>query len=253
MNDDSERGLADSSPVSRRIASSKRPLVYFGGTFDPPQIAHTRVAQAAVAHFDADLLVVPTAANPLKQLAPTGNSHRLAMTRLAFRPQAFAGRLVEISTIELDRPPPSFTAETLVRLRREMGSQRAIHLLLGSDAALGFARWRDPKLVLEHATPAVALRPPLDEARFLAALESSMGKDAARRWSAWLIDAPSLAIAASDVRARIARGESTDDLLDPAVEAYILEHRLYRAPNDDAARSMPDGVDGDASELDRKE
>jgi len=207
-----------------------RPLVIFGGTFDPPQVAHVAIARAVCDDLDADLLVVPTAANPLKANAPTDAHHRLAMARLAFAPDRFPGRHVEISGIEIDRPPPSYTIDTLRELRARFGPQRPLRLLLGSDAALGFARWREPEGILALAEPAVVLRPPLDEATFLARIAATAGDDARRRWRPWIVAAPAIDVAATDVRARCAEGGSTDGLLDPAVAGYIERHGLYVAP-----------------------
>ena len=71
------------------------------------------------------------------------------------------------------------------------------------------------------------VRRPLDEATSRAELLAAYAPEQAERWLTWVVDVPQMDICASDVRRRLAAGEETNDLLEPAVRAYIHEHGLY--------------------------
>ena len=144
-----------------------------------------------------------------------------------------AAPAAEISTFELDRgkehpDAPSYTVDTLEFLTGKLGDSARLHLLIGADQALDFRRWRSWERILDLATPAVMMRAPPDRAEFRAALEARIGAAEASRWLGWVVPTPNMAINATEIRSRLARGEAVDDLLQPAVVEYIQRHRLYR-------------------------
>ena len=200
-------------------------LLIFGGTFDPPHRAHTVLPPLVAKHIDCDrILYVPAALNPLKMdHPPTPAHHRVAMLRIALASVADA----EICTIELERPGPSFTVDTLQSLHEQHGPGVQLRLLIGSDQALEFVEWKDWQHILELATPAVLLRPPLDREQFRAQVCEAHPPELAERWGEWLVDTPKLDISATDLRDRLASDQGLDDLLDPGVPEYIREHGLY--------------------------
>lgn len=202
-------------------------VLVFGGTFDPPHAAHSALPPLAARRLECRRLIyVPAAINPLKtDLEPAPTAHRLAMLRLAVAGVPGA----EISTIELDRPGPSYMVDTLEALRGDLGESAATFLLMGSDQALDFHRWKQWPRILELATPAVMVRPPLDDDSYRQALGRAYAADEAARWLGWTVDVPAMAVCATDVRRRLAAGERTEDLLLPAVREYIRAHRLYGA------------------------
>lgn len=217
---------ADSSQ-STPMDQSDSSILIFGGTFDPPHRAHTILPPLAAQQLGcARVIYIPTSINPLKLATPpTPAEHRLAMLRLAVGDIAAA----EINTLELDRTEPSYTVDTLGELRQHLGSPNTLRLLIGSDQALDFKRWKDWRRVLELAAPAVMLRPPYDRALFLAQLRESFDADEIERWDQWIVDLPRMDINATDIRQRLANGEDLDELLPPAVAAYIDTHELYRS------------------------
>lgn len=91
-----------------------RRIIIFGGTFDPPHLAHTRLAELAAQQLDCDeILFIPAAISPLKSDHPAANKeHRIAMLLLATADIPGA----RISTIEVDREGKSFTIDTLREL-----------------------------------------------------------------------------------------------------------------------------------------
>jgi nicotinate-nucleotide adenylyltransferase len=208
-------------------------VLIFGGTFDPPHLAHVTLPPLVARRLDCRRIVyVPAAANPLKTQPPlTPAHHRLAMLRLAVAQVPDA----EITTIELDRPPPSYTVDTLAALRQRFGIDAVLFLLMGSDQALAFPRWKQWQRILELAVPAVMVRAPLDQDEWGAQLAQVYSPPEAKRWLDWSVPVPQMEICATELRRRLAAGEDARGLIQPPVLAYIREHGLYR----DAGGAMP--------------
>lgn len=208
--------------------SNPAPILVFGGTFDPPHRAHVELPRLVARRLGCERIIyVPAAINPLKQggPSPTPAAHRLAMLRLALHdvPEA------EISTVEIDRPPPSYTVDTLRELRRQFGPDARVFLLLGADAAASFHRWRDPAGIESLAEPVVMLRPPWTRQSLIEHIRREQGDAAAAKWAARIVETPLIDVSATALRtAGAAGGSADDDDLDPRVTAYIREHGLYR-------------------------
>ena len=196
----------------------------FGGTFDPPHTAHTTLPPLVAARLGcARIIYIPAAANPLKtDLDVTPAQHRLAMLELAVADVPGA----EISTIELDRPGPSYMVDTLELLRRKVDDTQLV-LLIGSDQAMSFHDWKDWARIIGLATPAVMVRPPLDGATFRRQLAERYDPDEVERWLGYAVAVPQLDVGATTVRKRIASGGDVRGLLQPTVLAYIRQHHLY--------------------------
>ena len=179
----------------------------FGGTFDPVHVGHLAIARAAIETVPLDRVVFVVARrSPLKDRSPLASeADRLTMLRAAVRGEsAFA-----VSTLELDRPVPSYTVDTLEELARTGAS---LFLILGGDAFADLARWHRAERVRELATILVAARP-----------------GAPAPAGARLLDAPLLDVSARELRARAARGRSLRYLVPDTVWRYIEERGLYRA------------------------
>jgi nicotinate-nucleotide adenylyltransferase len=200
-------------------------LLIFGGTFDPPHVAHATLPTLVARRLRCDRIVyVPASVNPLKtEFVTAPAEHRLAMLRLAL------ARVpdVEISTVELDRPGPSYTVDTLESLRAELGPEAQLRLLIGSDAALEFGKWKRWERILELATPAVMVRPPLDETTYRRRLEETFDAGRARQWLQWTAAVPYLDICATGLRRLLAEGGDLRGLIQPPVLDYIRAHGLY--------------------------
>jgi nicotinate-nucleotide adenylyltransferase len=178
----------------------------FGGSFDPIHNGHLAIALAAAESIPLDRVIfVPARRSPLKENAPVApEPARLAMLELAIADEPrFA-----CSGIELDRPAPSYTVDTLEALAGE----GRLYLILGADAARDLSKWKRPDRLRELATLVVARRPGTDHA------------DPA----AILLDAPLMDVSARELRKRASRGRSLRYLVPDAVWRYIEEHDLYR-------------------------
>jgi len=194
----------------------------FGGTFDPIHHGHLAIAEEAREALGLEVVrFVPAAVSPFKpDRAVTDAGHRLAMVEAAI-----AGNpAFEASRVELDRPGPSYTVETL-----EAGAAAGdtdAWLIVSSEALAGFPRWREPDRILELARMAVVPRggfEPLGEAWVGSEFPGREDRFA-------FLPGPLLPISGSVVRRRAAAGRSVRYLVPEAVAAYIARNRLYAEP-----------------------
>jgi nicotinate-nucleotide adenylyltransferase len=191
-----------------------------GGTFNPPHLGHLALARHALRELDLERVVLmPACASPHKPPgADPGPEHRLAMCRLAVADAAG----VSVCAQELERGGVSYTVDTLRALRGSRPDVRPT-LILGADTARTLAGWREPRALLELAQLAVAAREGDGRDDVGDALA---GLDAAPRVRLLAMDP--IDVSSSRVRELAGRGERVDELVGPAVAAYIAAHGLYR-------------------------
>lgn len=200
---------------------SKKRIGVFGGTFDPPHIGHLILAGEAVFQFGLSrLLWVLTPDPPHKQEIPiTPLAHRLAMLQgvIADNP-AF-----ELSRLEIDRPGPHYTIDT-VRLLAAREPQAEIVLLIGGDSLRDLPTWRLAADLAAAVSKIGVMRRPGDFAD-LPALEAEIPGVTEK---IHFIDALLQPVSSSELRRRIAAGEMYRYYVPPSVYEYIETHRLYR-------------------------
>lgn len=228
-----ESGCRGVTPLS--VPAGAERVVLFGGSFDPPTLAHAAVGARARdlgAGPGAWLVLVPAARSPFKASAPTEDHHRIAMMGLA------AGGIERavVWTDEIDRTAgetPSYWVETLRRARAQLPDAR-LWFVLGADQAAAFHRWREPHEILELAAPIVVLRDPIGTAERL--LEELVGAGfwsdvELAEWCGSVVEMEMVAGSATEVRRALAEsgvgGAEIVGLLDPRVLGYVREHRLY--------------------------
>ena len=217
-------------------------LGIFGGTFDPLHVAHLRLGLEAREALDlAEVCFIP-AGNPALREAPhCAAEHRLAMVERALA--ALPGFSVDPAEVlnSAANAGPSYTIETLERLRRLHGPQRPLVLLLGADAFVRLEAWHRWRELLDIAHIAVATRPG-HELKVGAGDTALDAEFAARRGvAADLAHAPAgrivpfamtaLEISATAIRARLAQGLCVRYLVPDAVLDYIDSHQIYRTPH----------------------
>jgi nicotinate-nucleotide adenylyltransferase len=132
-----------------------RTLAIFGGTFDPIHNAHLRVAWEAAEFLDAEVRLLPASVPPHRDQPVASAQQRAALVRAALVGQE---RLV-LDTRELHREGPSYTIDTLVELRAEIGEERSLVLLVGADAFAGFPDWHRWRELFDLAHIGVLTRP----------------------------------------------------------------------------------------------
>jgi nicotinate-nucleotide adenylyltransferase len=178
-----------------------------GGTFDPVHNAHLAMARAALHELHLDrVLWVPTGSPGYRNAPVAPGTDRLAMLRLALAGEP----RYQIDERELAAGASGYTVDTLRALRRDFPDD-TLYLLIGGDQFAKFDSWREPDEVKRLAELGVFVRP---------------GTDIETRGVRVIPMAP-LAISASDIRARAARGEALSALVPAAVANYIERHRLY--------------------------
>lgn len=194
----------------------------FGGTFDPIHVGHLILAEQCREQAALDqVLFIPAARPPHKCDQPlTPFAQRVEMLELAIAGHPpFA-----IDKLELDRPGPSFTVDTLETLRhRQPGDE--LFLMVGADSLRDFPSWFQPERIATLATLLVVPRPE-DQLATTANL-ANLPQITVRLQH---IHMPPIGIAARDLRQRVAEGRSVRFFVPRAVEAYIEEKKLYRSP-----------------------
>lgn len=216
----------------------------FGGSFDPIHNGHVATVLAVAQQLNlAKVMYLPAARSPFKPAGRIADAQRIALIKLAIKKHA----MLALDPRELSRPPPSYTIDTLSELALEFPARRWV-LLLGADAWHDFAAWRQADKILQLSHIAVMTRPgyaarPMDSAGDSAgdsAMDSAAANSAKassansmrlRRYKAGkvvYITVPEMAISATQIRARLAKGLAVSDALNPAVAAYIKQHKLYQ-------------------------
>ena len=186
----------------------------FGGSFNPPHLAHLIVAETVREQFGLDAIWWMTAYQPPHKTseALASATHRLAMTQAAVADNpAF-----EVSPLEIQREGTSYTVDTIRSLQAEH-PDHTFFLLIGGDSWQGFSAWHQPEEIIARVplivyrrsgTTPVDVEPPFAERVHFA-------------------DAPLLEISGTDIRQRLRDGRSIRYLVPDAVRAYIDQHKLY--------------------------
>jgi nicotinate-nucleotide adenylyltransferase len=209
------------SYVPARAVSSRR-IGVLGGTFDPPHIAHLAAAEEAREALGLERVVFVPAGVPWQKAERdvTPASIRLAMVEQAIADNpGFA-----VDRCELDRPGPSYTADTLADLATREPQGTELWFILSAEALGGFDTWRDPARIVGLAHLCVVPRgPALDAAvaPFLAAFPEAAARLA-------VLDRPRIEISSTEIRERVRAGRSIRYLVPEGVAALIARYSLYQ-------------------------
>ena len=224
-------------------ASPPGPLGILGGTFDPIHLGHLRLGQEALQQLAlSQVRFIPAGRPPLRDSPSASPQQRLAMANLAI-----AGNpdfVVDDSEVLAARQ--SYTVDTLTRLRAELGPQRAMVLLLGSDAFARLESWQRWTEIFSLAHIAVATRPysanaaidthSASQVKYSPALAGGFKQrlgtlaDLAKSPSGSIVPftIPALEISATAIRQQIKSGRLPRYLVAEAVVRYIELNHLYR-------------------------
>jgi nicotinate-nucleotide adenylyltransferase len=193
----------------------------FGGTFDPPHLAHLILAEEARYQLNLKrVLWVLTPVSPLKPdatISPVDQRIALLDAALSDNP-AF-----EISRVDIDRSPPHYAFETL-RILAESHSKENLIYLMGGDSLRDLPIWKQPQVLLDNCSALAVMRRQGDEID-MGSLESIFPH--LRQKIRW-IDAPLLEISGTQIRERLKQGGPVRYLLPPAVYRIITDQKLYQ-------------------------
>jgi len=202
--------------IPARVRGSElRRLGVLGGTFDPVHCGHLILAAQLREVFGLDLvLLVPCSRSPHKpKYRPAPSRHRLEMARLAT-----SGRKgLAVSDMEIRRGGISYTVETVKQLRRLVGPQVEIWLLVGTDAYLDIPAWKDFGAIMRECFLGVACRPGYKVRRLPAIITSK----------ARFAEITEFDVSSTDIRRRLRAGLTAAFLVPERVEAYIKRNKLY--------------------------
>ena len=196
-----------------------------GGTFDPIHNGHLAVAEEVRRRLGLDEVIFVPAGKPwLRMNTPlSAATYRVQMVRLAI-----AGRpYCKLSLVEIERAGPSYTVDTVNRLRAQLDSGDELFFILGWDNLAELPRWHEPRQLVRACSLVAVPRPGYDlpDLKPLEALVPGLAA------SLILLDAPLVDISASLVRERVSRGLSIRQLIPGPVADYIEEHGLYASEN----------------------
>jgi len=184
------------------------------GTFNPIHWGHLLLAEWTRSQFNLEKVIFVTSGTPPhrhQDLLDKETRHLLVETAIASNP------LFEACRMELDRPGPSYTADTIMQLHDEIGSQCRLNLLVGGDNIPHISSWhksaeifkRCRLLVAPRATGSVAPTVELQD------VESEA------------INFPQIEISSSSIRQRLRQGQSVLYMVPPEVNQILLKHGYY--------------------------
>ena len=183
----------------------------FGGTFDPPHLAHLMVADELYSSLALDEVVFVPAGDPWQKTTLASAEQRFDMVRLATDEDS----RFRVSRVDIDREGPTYMVETLSELQAEH-PHAELFCIIGSDVLAGIHTWHDAESLPGLATFVCAVRPGF-----------TPNQPALNGLTVDFVEVPLMEISSSDVRQRISEGESIRYLVPDAVADYIATHKLY--------------------------
>ncbi|MEQ8674405.1 MAG: nicotinate-nucleotide adenylyltransferase [Aggregatilineales bacterium] len=202
----------------------KMRLGILGGTFDPPHSAHLILAQHAYEQLALDkVLFVPAGVPPHKSGTRTSVEDRLAMLEAVLddNPQ------FEISRVDIDRPGPHFTIDT-IRILQEQNPNAELFFIMGGDVFRDLPNWERPQELFTTAKLAVAVmrRPGVDGSDLRANMHGNIIPDLENHTI--MLTSPLIEFSSTDIVDRLMNGKSVRYMVPQPVLEYIEEHKLYK-------------------------
>jgi nicotinate-nucleotide adenylyltransferase len=211
-------------------------LGLFGGTFNPIHYGHLRSAEEVCEALALNRLwFIPAGHPPHKHGSDiTPFEVRLEMTRLAVGDHP----VMSVSDLEGRRPGRSYSIETLRQIHQEMGPGWELFFILGLDAILEIATWKDYQDLFTLSHFVVLDRPGYDRQRLgevltgevhpqFHSLETEPGFQHPSGHKVVFQKTTLMDISGTCIRNLVRRGRSIRYLLPEAVRGYIITHRLY--------------------------
>jgi nicotinate-nucleotide adenylyltransferase len=186
-----------------------------GGTFDPVHHGHLVAASEVAGRFALDEVVFVPTGQPWQKthdpVSPAEDRYLMTVIATASNPQ------FSVSRVDIDRPGPTYTIDTLNDLRTGFGEDAELFFITGADALEAIIGWHRAKELFELAHFVGVTRPGhiLSDAGFPAGAVT-------------LVEVPALAISSTECRARVGKGDPVWYLVPDGVVQYISKRGLYR-------------------------
>jgi len=191
-------------------------LGVMGGTFDPIHHGHLVAASEVQVRFDLDEVAFVPSGQPWqkegREVSPAEHRYLMAVIATASNPRFW------VSRVDIDRPGPTFTIDTL----RDLRAQRPgadLFFITGADALEQILSWKEAAELFDLARFVGVTRPGYELS------DAHLPQDAVQ-----LVEVPAMTISSSDCRERVAAGRPVWYLVPDGVVQYIAKHRLYRTP-----------------------
>ncbi|MGI5891563.1 MAG: nicotinate-nucleotide adenylyltransferase [Bacillota bacterium] len=199
-------------------SNKKLKLGLMGGTFDPIHYGHLVAAEAARDKFELDKVIFIPSGNPphKRKRVVSLAQHRVMMTVLATITNPF----FSVSRIEVDRPGYSYAYDTVCQFLEHYHNSD-IYFITGADAILEILSWNYIDELLKKCSFIAANRPGFN-------LKETKTLPAHVLKKVSFMEVPALAISSTDIRQRVAGGQTITYLLPEAVEMYIKKNGLYK-------------------------
>lgn len=184
-----------------------------GGTFDPIHHGHLVAASEAAQTYHLDQVIFVPTGQSWQKNAVTAAEHRYLMTVIA----TASNPQFTVSRIDIDRPGPSYTVDTLTELH-QLYPTADLFFITGADAMAGIATWKNVESLSSLAHFVAVSRP-----------GHNLDISSLPEMDVSLLEIPALAISSTDCRARTRRGLPVWYLVPDGVVQYISKYRLYRS------------------------
>jgi len=213
-------------------------LGLMGGTFNPIHYGHLAAAEECRARLGLDrVLFIPAGEPPHKRGRPvTPAADRVAMVELAIADNPG----FELCRIEVERCGPSYTADTLAKLREIHGPGAELYFIVGMDSLAEILTWRQPARIADLARIVAISRggvAPFDPSLLEPGIPNA-------RERIIVLSGPELTISSTELRERVISGLPIRYQAPPSVEEYIRRHNLYVSRDERRRRGDRVGVAG---------
>ena len=216
--------------MTEETKPDRQRLMVFGGTFDPVHHGHLIVARSLAESYGFEkVILMPTGAPPHKGVPGADGPARMEMLAAAVAGDS----LYEVSDIEINRPGPSYTYDTIMDLRRRYGGKIDLSWLMGADMLEELPTWHRANDVLSEATILIAVRPPWDARieKIFNNLTRQVSGEILLKLRNAVVQTPLIDISSTDIRKRISKGLSVRYLIPQAVIKIIEVRGLYSSSN----------------------
>jgi len=195
-----------------------------GGTFDPIHLGHLLLAVHSYEKLSLErVMFIPARLPPHKAKPVAQAAERLEMIRLAVSGDS---RFL-VCECELSRPEPSYTIDTVRQLQSSLGAQTKLFWLIGSDILADLPSWHEMAQLVELVDIVVVSRAGQGPANF-SILQTVLNRSQIKRITDQAIEVPLIEIASTEIRRRIALGQSIRYFVPETVNKYISDRGLYR-------------------------
>ena len=219
-----------------------RSLGLFCGTFNPIHNGHLLIAESARDQFELDTVLFVTSASPPHRktgLLGSEERHEMVQAATADNPYFTASRL------ELDREGPSYTADTVLHVRKLYGPATSINLIIGGDNVRTVREWNKAEVLIRECRFLVAPRLVYERAlahkaasqRDELVVETIAEPSSSTRFGipggrVAIIDFPAVSISSSMVRKRLLEKRSVLYMVPKVVSEILLARGHYASPTD---------------------